>query len=30
VGLVHTVLAILVTVFVGKSDGGAWFNRQRV
>ncbi|ATW50106.1 hypothetical protein ACWGJT_06945 [Streptomyces xantholiticus] len=29
VGLVHTVLAILVAVFVGKSDGGAWFNRQR-
>ncbi|MFF8842499.1 hypothetical protein ACF08N_07155 [Streptomyces sp. NPDC015127] len=29
VGLVHTVLAILITVFVGKSDGGAWFNRQR-
>ncbi|MFI1398915.1 hypothetical protein [Streptomyces sp. NPDC020681] len=30
VGLAHTVLAILVTVFVGKSDGGAWFERQRV
>ncbi|MDH2389468.1 hypothetical protein QCN29_11815 [Streptomyces sp. HNM0663] len=30
VGLVHTVLAILIAVFVGKSDGGAWFNRQRV
>ncbi|AEN11920.1 MULTISPECIES: hypothetical protein [unclassified Streptomyces] len=29
VGLVHTVLAILVTVFVAKSDGGAWFNRQQ-
>ncbi|WP_326699407.1 hypothetical protein OG909_20220 [Streptomyces sp. NBC_01754] len=28
-GLVHTVLAILVTVFVANSDGGAWFNRQR-
>ena len=30
VGLAHTVLAILVAVFVGKSDGGAWFSRQRV
>ncbi len=29
VGLAHTVLAILVTVFVGKSDGGAWFGRQQ-
>ncbi|MEW2634628.1 hypothetical protein AB0903_24045 [Streptomyces sp. NPDC048389] len=29
VGLVHTVLAILIAVFVGKSDGAAWFNRQR-
>ncbi|MFC7307400.1 hypothetical protein ACFQVC_24630 [Streptomyces monticola] len=29
VGLVHTVLAILITVFVGKSDGNAWFNRAR-
>lgn len=29
IGLVHTVLAILITVFVGKSDGGAWFNRAR-
>ncbi|MEU0301725.1 hypothetical protein ABZ252_20010 [Streptomyces sp. NPDC006175] len=28
-GLVHTILAILVVVFVAKSDGGAWFNRQR-
>ncbi|MYT60601.1 hypothetical protein GTW29_28460 [Streptomyces sp. SID7834] len=28
-GLVHTVLAILVVVFVAKSDGGAWFNRQQ-
>ncbi|WP_031083769.1 hypothetical protein [Streptomyces sp. NRRL WC-3549] len=28
-GLVHTVLAILVTVFVAKSDGDAWFNRQQ-
>ncbi|MBT2507176.1 hypothetical protein J7I98_15010 [Streptomyces sp. ISL-98] len=29
VGLVHTVLAILIAVFVGKQDGGAWFNRPR-
>ncbi|MET8173010.1 hypothetical protein [Streptomyces clavifer] len=29
VGLVYTVLAVLVTVFVAKSDGGAWFNRQK-
>ncbi|MFC9948182.1 hypothetical protein [Streptomyces pratensis] len=29
IGLVHTVLAILVVVFVAKSDGGAWFNRQQ-
>lgn len=29
VGLAHTVLAILIAVFVGKSDGGAWFNRAR-
>ncbi|MEU5719544.1 hypothetical protein AB0G71_28005 [Streptomyces sp. NPDC020403] len=28
-GLVHTVLAILIVVFVAKADGGAWFNRQR-
>ncbi|MEU1485171.1 hypothetical protein [Streptomyces sp. NPDC005752] len=28
-GLAHTVLAILVVVFVAKSDGGAWFNRQQ-
>ncbi|WP_069171085.1 hypothetical protein [Streptomyces griseus] len=28
-GLVHTVLAILIIVFVAKADGGAWFNRQR-
>lgn len=28
IGLVHTVLAILVAVFVGKSDGSAWFNRN--
>ncbi|AWK11027.1 hypothetical protein SSP531S_16140 [Streptomyces spongiicola] len=29
VGLVHTVLAVLVAVFVGKADGAAWFNRPR-
>ncbi|GAA2249565.1 hypothetical protein GCM10010232_41610 [Streptomyces amakusaensis] len=29
IGLAHTVLAILIAVFVGKSDGGAWFNRPR-
>ncbi|MEV6399756.1 hypothetical protein AB0M39_34065 [Streptomyces sp. NPDC051907] len=29
VGLVHTVLAILIAVFVGKSDGAQWFNRPR-
>ncbi|MFB8030120.1 hypothetical protein ACFQ6U_25100 [Streptomyces sp. NPDC056465] len=29
IGLIHTVLAILVVVFVAKSDGGAWFNRQQ-
>ncbi|KAB1146051.1 hypothetical protein F7R91_17215 [Streptomyces luteolifulvus] len=29
VGLVHTVLAILIAVFVGNSAGSAWFNRQR-
>ncbi|MEU0085576.1 hypothetical protein [Streptomyces sp. NPDC006274] len=29
IGLVHTVLAILIAVFVGKADGAAWFNRQR-
>jgi hypothetical protein len=28
-GLVYTVLAILIAVFVGKSDGAAWFNRPR-
>ncbi|MEU2676347.1 hypothetical protein ABZ638_05580 [Streptomyces sp. NPDC007107] len=28
-GLVHTILAVLVVVFVAKSDGGAWFNRQQ-
>lgn len=29
VGLAHTVLAILIAVFVGKADGAAWFNRPR-
>ncbi|MFJ8646255.1 hypothetical protein ACIRNI_09020 [Streptomyces sp. NPDC093546] len=29
IGLVHTVLAILIAVFVGKADGAAWFNRPR-
>jgi hypothetical protein len=29
VGLVHTVLAILVAVFVGNSNGAAWFKRPR-
>ncbi|GAA2937762.1 MULTISPECIES: hypothetical protein [Streptomycetaceae] len=29
IGLVHTVLAVLIIVFVAKSDGGAWFNRQQ-
>ncbi|WP_405880220.1 YppG family protein [Streptomyces sp. NBC_01136] len=29
VGLVHTVLAILIAVFVGKADGAAWFNRTK-
>ncbi|GAA3868152.1 hypothetical protein GCM10023084_21570 [Streptomyces lacrimifluminis] len=29
VGLVHTVLAILVAVFVGRSEGEAWFNRAK-
>ncbi|MFF0285255.1 hypothetical protein [Streptomyces sp. NPDC005262] len=28
-GLVHTVLAVLIIVFVAKQDGGAWFNRQQ-
>ncbi|MEV0369945.1 hypothetical protein AB0I10_08995 [Streptomyces sp. NPDC050636] len=28
-GLVHTVLGILVIVFVSKDDGSAWFNRPR-
>ncbi|SFF39909.1 proline-rich domain-containing protein [Streptomyces mirabilis] len=29
IGLVHTVLAILIAVFVGKADGAAWFNRPK-
>ncbi|MGW6456385.1 hypothetical protein ACWF94_10730 [Streptomyces sp. NPDC055078] len=29
VGLAHLVLGILIAVFVGKSDGSAWFNRPR-
>ncbi len=29
VGLVHTVLAILVAVFVGNANGKAWYNRPR-
>ncbi|MBY8340566.1 hypothetical protein LXH13_16815 [Streptomyces spinosirectus] len=29
VGLIHTVLAILVAVFVGNATGKAWFNRPR-
>ncbi|MFE5853914.1 hypothetical protein ACFQ61_11955 [Streptomyces sp. NPDC056500] len=29
VGLIYTVLAVLIAVFVGKSDGAAWFNRPR-
>ncbi|MFC4470515.1 hypothetical protein ACFPH6_39500 [Streptomyces xiangluensis] len=29
IGLAHTVLAILIAVFVGRSDGAAWFNRPR-
>ncbi|MEU0282110.1 proline-rich domain-containing protein [Streptomyces sp. NPDC088147] len=28
-GIVHLVLAILIAVFAGKSDGAAWFNRPR-
>ncbi|WP_043265720.1 integral membrane protein [Streptomyces sp. CT34] len=28
-GLVHTVLGILVVVFVSKDEGNAWFNRPR-
>ncbi|MEU6220369.1 hypothetical protein ABZ845_23060 [Streptomyces sp. NPDC047022] len=29
IGLLHTVLAILIAVFVGNSNGAAWFNRPR-
>jgi len=29
VGLLHTVLAVLIAVFVGNSNGSAWFNRPR-
>ncbi|MGV9562066.1 hypothetical protein [Streptomyces sp. NPDC003480] len=29
VGLLHTVLAILIAVFVGNSSGSAWFNRPK-
>ncbi|WP_435974460.1 hypothetical protein [Streptomyces sp. Qhu_M48] len=29
IGLAHTVLAILIAVFVAKSDGSAWFNRNK-
>ncbi|CAL9546757.1 hypothetical protein [Streptomyces sp. NPDC057838] len=29
VGLVHTILAVLVAVFVGNAAGKAWFNRPR-
>ena len=29
IGLVHLVLGILVAVFVGKSEGAAWFNRSK-
>ncbi|MER5443741.1 DUF3824 domain-containing protein [Streptomyces sp. NPDC002790] len=29
VGLVHTVLAVLIAVFVGNANGSAWFNRAR-
>lgn len=29
VGLIHTVLAILVAVFVGNANGKAWFNRPQ-
>ncbi|MFB6779744.1 MULTISPECIES: hypothetical protein [unclassified Streptomyces] len=28
-GLVHTVLAVLIIVFVARADGNAWFNRQQ-
>jgi len=29
IGLVHTVLGVLVLVFVSKDEGNAWFNRPR-
>ncbi|WP_324789067.1 hypothetical protein [Streptomyces sp. H51] len=29
VGLIHTVLGILIAVFVGNANGNAWFNRAR-
>ncbi|MEV5984384.1 hypothetical protein AB0L85_05110 [Streptomyces sp. NPDC052051] len=29
VGLLHTVLAVLIAVFVGNANGSAWFNRPR-
>ncbi|MFI9648512.1 hypothetical protein ACIHAA_19705 [Streptomyces sp. NPDC052040] len=29
VGLLHTVLAILIAVFVGNTGGASWFNRPR-
>lgn len=29
IGLLHTILAVLVIVFVAKSDGSAWFQRVR-
>ncbi|WP_432141471.1 hypothetical protein [Streptomyces sp. bgisy084] len=29
IGLVHTVLGVLVLVFVAKDEGNAWFNRPR-
>ncbi|MFE1174685.1 hypothetical protein [Streptomyces sp. NPDC058773] len=29
IGLVHTILGVLVLVFVAKDEGNAWFNRPR-
>ncbi|MER5731068.1 hypothetical protein ABT084_22545 [Streptomyces sp. NPDC002138] len=29
IGLVHTILSILVIVFLAKADGAAWFNRPK-
>ncbi|MFI5981361.1 hypothetical protein ACIBEA_10855 [Streptomyces sp. NPDC051555] len=29
IGLVHTILSILIIVFLAKADGAAWFNRPR-